>query len=315
MRHHRNWLLILHDAPFPVPFPTCGVLHKTKELDRRMSDNSRIKNRKARFESARNNLLADILDEAASEASLEQRVLDSEIKKRKEREAVHRMSTHETRKREIELQIAAEEKRKETAAHRRAAITREIQIDQLRQAGIQNPEAHIDGPRETAPDTGEWLPEQIQQAAANLRQHAAMAGVPLTPTKRPPFVLLGIGAFAVVAAMAVAGVLLFAQDVEIDPTAYPKTTVTSVAVVSPSSVVALAMVVEPEPERQAEAVADSQPAEERSSSRRSRRDRRSERSRSDRAEEEPRNTRSTSPSTASISLDGAEDSLWGRGSE
>lgn len=280
-----------------------------------MSDNSRTKNRKARFESARNNLLADILDEAAGAASLEQRVLDSENRKRKERETVRRTSTDETRKREIERQLAAEEQRKATAAHRRAAITREIQIDQLRQAGIQNPEEHLDGPQQEAPDTGEWLPSQIQEAAANLRQHSALAGVPLTPAKRPPYALLGLGAFGVVAAMAVAAILLFAGEVEIDPTAYPKTTVASVDVVSPTSVVALAMVVEPEPERPT-VVADSAPAEERSSSRRSRRERRRDRNRAAEREEEARSSRSTrTAATANISLEGAEDSLWGRGGE
>ena len=263
-------------------------------------DDPRTRKKESQRLSVREELLSSILDEAASAASMEEKYWDRERRLRSAQDQKQKVTAEEARRDAVAQQLAQEEARRREAEQLRASLTQEIHLEHLRQTGMFSP----DPSPETAPDTGEYTHEEILQAAAHVR--AAQQTGPVPSRTTPALiaaglvVLLGLG--GLVAALVLSG------GPELDPTVYSKTRVSTVDTRPATTVLAMNMIPQPEPEVAPTAIAADDDGDH-SSRRRSRRNRRNRASAEEPATETSATARSTV--TENISLDGG-DSVWER---
>ena len=267
-------------------------------------DDPGTREKESKRRSVREDLISGILNEAASAASIEEKYYDRELRKRSEKTEQQKVSAEQARRNAIAQQMAEEKERRRRAKAMRASLAQEIQVEELRKAGKYNPKPS----QEAAPDTGEYTHEQIMQAAAHVRgvQHGIGA-----PTRKGPVPFLVAGGLVVFfGAVALVLGLLVTASPELDPTVYQKNRVSTVDTRPATTVVAIQMIPQPEPEHSAVADSNESDRSSRRSSRRSRRNRSHDSDRGGTAENSAETTSERSSVTDSISLDG--DDIFGR---
>ena len=258
-------------------------------------DDPHTRQKEDKRHSFRKDLLSDILDEAASAASIEEKYYNRERRIRSEKSEKEKVSAEQARRDAIAQKLAEEEERRRRAEAMRVSLTQEIHREQLRMTGVHEPEPRTEAP----PDTGEYSHEQILQAAAHVRGVESY-GAPTRKSRVPIFIAGGLVLFFGAVALGL-GMLVTAGP-ELDPTVYQKQRVPTVDARPATTVVAIQMIPQPETEQTAIAADEETDRSSRRSSRRSRRNR------SERTESEETVTETTASNrssvTESISLDG-----------